>query len=87
MQIPVYSIASNAGVDGKVIVDKLLESNNPDIGYDVAKGSSQSACPWSTLLYCYILNQLLFPYIFRRIRGYGEVWYYRPCENDQNRIG
>ncbi|WZZ55102.1 hypothetical protein YC2023_055209 [Brassica napus] len=38
LKIPVYSIASNAGVDGKVIVDKLLESNNPDIGYDVAKG-------------------------------------------------
>lgn len=58
MQIPVYIIASNAGVDGKVIVDKLLESNNPDIGYDAAKGSSQTACPWSTLLYCYIYIEL-----------------------------
>ncbi|KAG5401902.1 hypothetical protein IGI04_016509 [Brassica rapa subsp. trilocularis] len=38
LKIPVYTIASNAGVDGKVIVDKLLESNNPDIGYDAAKG-------------------------------------------------
>ncbi|CAF1866487.1 unnamed protein product [Brassica napus] len=38
LKIPVYIIASNAGVDGKVIVDKLLESNNPDIGYDAAKG-------------------------------------------------
>uniref|UniRef100_M4DZ89 Uncharacterized protein n=1 Tax=Brassica campestris TaxID=3711 RepID=M4DZ89_BRACM len=38
LKIPVYTIASKAGVDGKVIVDKLLESNNPDIGYDAAKG-------------------------------------------------
>ncbi|KAF8108810.1 hypothetical protein N665_0104s0125 [Sinapis alba] len=38
LKIPFYTIASNAGVDGEVIVDKLLESDNPDLGYDAAKG-------------------------------------------------
>ncbi|GER50089.1 60 kDa chaperonin [Striga asiatica] len=35
---PVYTIASNAGVEGAVVVGKLLESDNPDLGYDAAKG-------------------------------------------------
>lgn len=38
MQTPVYTIASNAGVEGAVVVGKLLESDNPDLGYDAAKG-------------------------------------------------
>lgn len=38
MQTPVYTIASNAGVEGAVIVGKLLESDDPDLGYDAAKG-------------------------------------------------
>lgn len=37
-QTPVYTIASNAGVEGAVIVGKLLEQDNPDLGYDAAKG-------------------------------------------------
>lgn len=36
--MPVYTIASNAGVEGSVIVGKLLEQDDPDIGYDAAKG-------------------------------------------------
>ncbi|KAF1860509.1 hypothetical protein Lal_00021552 [Lupinus albus] len=35
---PVHTIASNAGVEGAVVVGKLLEQNDPDIGYDAAKG-------------------------------------------------
>ena len=38
MQTPVYTIASNAGVEGAVIVGKLLEESDPDKGYDAAKG-------------------------------------------------
>ncbi|KAL0710641.1 hypothetical protein Bca4012_017619 [Brassica carinata] len=38
LKTPVYTIASNAGVEGAVIVGKLLESDNPDLGYDAAKG-------------------------------------------------
>lgn len=38
MQTPVYTIAQNAGVEGAVVVGKLLESDNPDLGYDAAKG-------------------------------------------------
>lgn len=38
VQTPVYTIASNAGVEGAVIVGKLLEQDNPDFGYDAAKG-------------------------------------------------
>ncbi|KAL0456851.1 UNVERIFIED_CONTAM: Chaperonin CPN60-2, mitochondrial [Sesamum latifolium] len=38
LKTPVYTIASNAGVEGAVVVGKLLESENPDLGYDAAKG-------------------------------------------------
>jgi len=38
MQASVHTIASNAGVEGAVVVGKLLEQNNPDLGYDAAKG-------------------------------------------------
>lgn len=37
--MPTYTIASNAGVEGAVVVGKLLEQNNLDIGYDAAKGT------------------------------------------------
>jgi chaperonin GroEL len=36
--MPVSTIASNAGVEGAVVVGKLLEQDNPDLGYDAAKG-------------------------------------------------
>lgn len=39
MQAPVHTIASNAGVEGAVVVGKLLEQDNPDLGYDAAKGN------------------------------------------------
>lgn len=44
MQTPVYTIASNAGVEGAVVVGKLLESSDPDLGYDAAKGRSKKLC-------------------------------------------
>ncbi|PKU61730.1 Chaperonin CPN60-2, mitochondrial [Dendrobium catenatum] len=34
----VHTIASNAGVEGAVVVGKLLEQDSPDLGYDAAKG-------------------------------------------------
>lgn len=37
-QTPVHTIAANAGVEGAVVVGKLLEQDNPDLGYDAAKG-------------------------------------------------
>jgi hypothetical protein len=37
-QMPTYTIAANAGVEGAVVVGKLLEQNNLDIGYDAARG-------------------------------------------------
>lgn len=36
--MPVHTIASNAGVEGAVVVGKLLEQDNPELGYDAAKG-------------------------------------------------
>ncbi|EPS57724.1 hypothetical protein M569_17093, partial [Genlisea aurea] len=39
LKTPVYTIASNAGVEGAVVVGKLWESDNPDLGYDAAKGT------------------------------------------------
>jgi len=45
MQTPVHTIASNAGVEGAVVVGKLLEQGNTDLGYDAAKGRmSQHLC-------------------------------------------
>ncbi|KAJ9154065.1 hypothetical protein P3X46_027443 [Hevea brasiliensis] len=38
LKTPVHTIASNAGVEGAVIVGKLLEQENHDLGYDAAKG-------------------------------------------------
>ncbi|KAM7485313.1 hypothetical protein LguiA_001322 [Lonicera macranthoides] len=38
LKTPVHTIASNAGVEGAVVVGKLLELDNPDLGYDAAKG-------------------------------------------------
>ncbi|GJN09115.1 hypothetical protein PR202_ga27091 [Eleusine coracana subsp. coracana] len=38
LKTPVHTIASNAGVEGAVIVRKLLEQENTDLGYDAAKG-------------------------------------------------
>ncbi|GLT97864.1 hypothetical protein SLE2022_154080 [Rubroshorea leprosula] len=38
LKTPVYTIAANAGVEGAVVVGKLLEQDNPELGYDAAKG-------------------------------------------------
>ncbi|XP_062205520.1 chaperonin CPN60-1, mitochondrial isoform X2 [Phragmites australis] len=38
LKTPVHTIASNAGVEGAVVVGKLLEQDNADLGYDAAKG-------------------------------------------------
>ncbi|KAK6914208.1 Chaperonin Cpn60/GroEL/TCP-1 family [Dillenia turbinata] len=38
LKTPVYTIAANAGVEGAVVVGKLLEQDNTDLGYDAAKG-------------------------------------------------
>ncbi|CAL5350940.1 unnamed protein product [Camellia sinensis] len=38
LRMPVHTIASNAGVEGSVVVRKLLEQDNPHLGYDAAKG-------------------------------------------------
>ncbi|XP_074561987.1 chaperonin CPN60-2, mitochondrial isoform X1 [Curcuma longa] len=38
LKAPAHTIASNAGVEGAVVVGKLLEQDNPDLGYDAAKG-------------------------------------------------
>ncbi|KAH7573111.1 hypothetical protein JRO89_XS03G0071000 [Xanthoceras sorbifolium] len=38
LKMPVHTIAANAGVEGAVVVGKLLEQDNPELGYDAAKG-------------------------------------------------
>lgn len=40
LQMPAYTIAQNAGVEGAVVVGKLLEQTNMSIGYDAAKGAA-----------------------------------------------
>ncbi|CAK9166401.1 unnamed protein product [Ilex paraguariensis] len=37
-QTPIHTIASNAGVEGAVVVGKPLEQDDPDHGYDATKG-------------------------------------------------
>lgn len=39
LKMPVHTIATNAGVEGAVVVGKLLEQDDPDLGYDAAKGA------------------------------------------------
>lgn len=38
LKAPAHTIAANAGVEGAVVVGKLLEQDDPDLGYDAAKG-------------------------------------------------
>lgn len=38
LKMPVYTIASAAGFEGSVVVRKLLEHDNPDIGFDPVRG-------------------------------------------------
>ncbi|VFQ98570.1 unnamed protein product [Cuscuta campestris] len=38
LKAPAFTIASNAGVDGSLVIGKLLEQDNLNFGYDAAKG-------------------------------------------------
>jgi chaperonin GroEL len=38
IEAPIKQIAENAGVDGGVIIDKVLDANTPNYGYDALKG-------------------------------------------------
>lgn len=38
LKAPTFTIAANAGVEGAVVIGKLLEQDNLDFGYDAAKG-------------------------------------------------
>jgi len=38
IEAPIKQIAENAGVDGGVIIDKVLDANTPNFGYDALKG-------------------------------------------------
>ena len=58
MQTPVHTIASNAGVEGAVVVGKLLEQSNPDLGYDAAKGQ------------CSLLSFFLVVFTCQKIRPF-----------------
>ncbi|CAH9088602.1 unnamed protein product [Cuscuta europaea] len=37
LRAPAFTIASNAGVDGSLVIDKLLEQDNLNFGYDAVK--------------------------------------------------
>lgn len=38
LKMPVLTIASSAGIEGSVVLGKLLEQDNPNLGYDATKG-------------------------------------------------
>lgn len=44
VKAPMYTIAANAGVEGSVVVGKLLEQDNPNLGYDAVKNIKFSFC-------------------------------------------
>lgn len=52
--MPVFTIASNAGVEGSVVVGNLLEQDNTDLGYDAAKG-----------MFPYIIGGSFDPFTFK----------------------
>ncbi|KAL8092901.1 hypothetical protein AgCh_034959 [Apium graveolens] len=39
LEAPVHTIVSNVGLEGAVVVGKLLEQDDPDLGYAAAKGA------------------------------------------------
>uniref|UniRef100_A0A1D1Z5A1 Chaperonin CPN60-2, mitochondrial n=1 Tax=Anthurium amnicola TaxID=1678845 RepID=A0A1D1Z5A1_9ARAE len=66
LKTPVYTIASNAGVEGAVVVGKLLEQDNLDLGYDAAKGSYplQKLERYINLSSCFVYGSAFFPLRF-----------------------
>ena len=38
LQAPAFTIASNAGFDGALVIAKLLEQDNHNLGFDATKG-------------------------------------------------
>lgn len=61
-----HTIAANAGVEGAVVVGKLLEQDNTDLGYDAAKGQLLenflliSLQPLSPNVHSDLLNEIFF---------------------------
>lgn len=51
LQVPAKTIANNAGVEGSVVIEKLLENKNFNFGYDAQAGfSSLHDHLWVTVL-------------------------------------
>jgi len=49
LRVPAKTIADNAGVEGSVIVGKILESNDPEYGYDAASGKFGNLTKWGII--------------------------------------
>lgn len=80
MQTPVHTIVFNAEVEGVVVDGKLLEQNNPDLGYDAAKGQcspfSFFVVVFKYFFICvitinYVVNYFSCCFVIRRICRYG----------------
>ncbi|XP_030962410.1 chaperonin CPN60-like 2, mitochondrial isoform X2 [Quercus robur] len=41
-EAPSFTIASNAGFDGALVIGKLLEQDNHNLGFDAAKGGGEN---------------------------------------------
>nr|GEW62823.1 chaperonin CPN60-2, mitochondrial [Tanacetum cinerariifolium] len=50
-EMPVHTIASNARVEGLVVVGKLLDQDDPDLGYDAAKDLCRFFCNMHKQMY------------------------------------
>jgi chaperonin GroEL len=46
LKAPLMTIAANAGIDGGVVIGKLIEQDNLNMGYDAARGLCCLAMFW-----------------------------------------
>ena len=73
LQTPVHTIASNAGVEGAVVVGKLLEQDELDLGYDAAKGSLVLSFPNLKFIFFLMLLQVVITWMIRRTGEYVDM--------------
>ncbi|CAD7702266.1 unnamed protein product [Ostreobium quekettii] len=49
LKVPAKTIADNAGVEGSVVVEKILESGDPNFGYDAAADRYSDLTKWGII--------------------------------------
>lgn len=60
IQAPTFTIASNAGYDGALVIGKLLEQNDHNLGFDASKGLLQEINQFMYCKFPFILSLLTY---------------------------